>query len=277
MSWTLPSSGVLHIGNATLEYTIYGPSPAHAPTIVLLHEGLGCVSLWKDFPSKLSAATGHGVFVFSRAGYGNSSAATLPRSLDYMTREAVDILPLVLDEIEFQTGTLLGHSDGATIAAINAGLVKDPRVHALVVIAPHFFTEEMGLASIAQAKTAYENNNLKDRLAQHHRDVDNAFYGWNNAWLDPDFKKWKVCHVIDGIQVPVLAIQGEDDQYGTIAQIDSLQDRLPTPPQVVLLPNCAHSPHREQTKQTVEIIYRFTQFHFNVSSECTQDSSNFSP
>src|SRR5271168_5005175 len=152
-----------------LEAIVWGPAPGAAPTIVMLHEGLGCVALWRDFPRRLAEATGFGVFVYSRAGYGQSDSVELPRPLDYMTREARETLPLVLDAIGFQRGILLGHSDGASIAAIYAGAIEDFRVRGLVLIAPHFFTEESGLAAIAAALAAYEAGDLKRRLAKYHR------------------------------------------------------------------------------------------------------------
>ena len=169
-----------------------GPRPDAAPTLVLLHEGLGCVGLWGDFPEKLQEATGAGVFVYSRAGYGQSSPVTLPRPLTYMHDEARDMLPRLLDEIGFRRGLLIGHSDGASIAAIYAGSHQDHRVGGLVLIAPHFFTEDAGIASIVEARKAYETGDLRQRLSRWHADVDNAFKGWNGAWLDPDFRQWDI-------------------------------------------------------------------------------------
>ena len=163
----------------------------------MLHEGLGCTALWRDFPRQLTEATGFGVFAFSRAGYGQSDAAELPRPLDYMTREAIDVLPQVLDAIGFERGILLGHSDGASIAAIYAGSVEDFRVRGIVLMAPHFFTEPMGLAEIAKAKIAYEQSDLRAKMAKYHKDPDNAFHGWNDAWLHPQFKQWNIAEVID--------------------------------------------------------------------------------
>src|SRR6185437_1311075 len=172
-------SGYLDIDGQRLEFRFIGHVPADAPTLVLLHEGLGSVVLWGDFPDKLAAATNCGVFVYSRAGYGKSSPVKLPRPLTYMHDEARDTLPKLLDAIGFQRGILLGHSDGASIAAIYAGSHQDHRVGGLTLIAPHFFTEDMGIASIVAAKEAYETTDLKQKLARWHKDVDNAFYGWN--------------------------------------------------------------------------------------------------
>src|SRR5262247_3453014 len=174
----LASEGMLDLGAMRLEYRMIGPRPNAAPTIVMLHEGLGCVGLWGDFPDKLQAATGAGVFVYSRAGYGRSSPVKLPRPLTFMQEEAREVLPKLLDAIGFRRGLLLGHSDGASIAAIYAGSVEDHRVRGLVLIAPHFFTEDTGIAEIARAKEAYESTDLRARLARWHANPDNAFYNW---------------------------------------------------------------------------------------------------
>ncbi len=202
-----------------LEAIAYGPPPGSAPTIVMLHEGLGCVALWRDFPRKLAAATGWGVLAYSRAGYGQSDPVDLRRPLDYMTREATLSLPEVLDAVGFARGILLGHSDGASIAAIYAGDRSDARVEGLVLMAPHVFTEAPGLASIAEAKEAYATGDLRAKLARYHAHVDVAFYGWNGAWLDPGFKAWNIESSVERWRVPALVIQGADDQYGTLAQI----------------------------------------------------------
>lgn len=244
-------------GGKALEAASYGPAPGAAPTIVMLHEGLGCVALWRDFPQKLAEATGFGVFAYSRAGYGNSDPAELPRPLDYMTREAIEILPEVLGAIGFQYGILLGHSDGASISAIYAGSVEDFRVRGLVLMAPHFFTEPGGLASIAEAKEAYENGDLRSKLAKYHADPDNAFRGWNDAWLDEGFRKWNIAEAIDYLRIPVLAIQGADDQYGTIAQIEEIENRIYSPVDVEIIPGCKHSPHLETPDHTLEAIAEF--------------------
>ncbi|MBL4892171.1 MAG: alpha/beta hydrolase, partial [Rhizobiaceae bacterium] len=240
-----------------LEYACYGPAPDAARTIVMLHEGLGCTELWRTFPEELANATGYGVFVYSRAGYGRSDLAELPRPLDYMTREAVDVLPEILDQIGFQHGILLGHSDGATIAAIYTGSIEDHRIRALILMAPHFFTEPDGLAEIAKAKIAYDESDLKGRMAKYHNDPDNTFRGWNDAWLHPDFKDWNVAEVIDYLRIPVLAIQGKDDQYGSYAQIKEIDDRIYSPVDIVMLENCRHSPYIDQPENTLNAVTGF--------------------
>jgi pimeloyl-ACP methyl ester carboxylesterase len=255
--WRDGAASEITVNGKRLEAVSYGPPPGEAPTIVMLHEGLGCVALWRDFPKKLAEATGFGVFAWSRGGYGQSDPVDLPRPLDYMTREALDVLPGVLDAIGFEYGILLGHSDGASIAAIYAGSVEDFRVRGLVLMAPHFFTEEGGLKSIAEAKDAYDNGDLRGKLAKYHRDVDNAFRGWNDAWLDPGFKAWNIGESIDYLRVPVLAIQGADDQYGTLAQIREIENRIYSPVDVEILSDCRHSPHIEQPEKTLAAIAEF--------------------
>src|SRR6202043_3359265 len=203
--------------------------PEHAPAIVMLHEGLGSAGLWGDFPEKLQAATGTGVLVYSRAGYGASTPVKLPRPLDYMHIEALDILPRLLDGIGFRRGLLLGHSDGGSIAAIYAGGVADHRGRAVAMVAPHFIVEDVSVASIAEIRNAYETSGLKAKLARWHRDVDNAFYGWNGAWLDPKFRDWDISEYLGYIRVPVAILQGGDDQYGTLRQIEIAREECYCP------------------------------------------------
>src|SRR5579871_3403138 len=234
-----------------------GPAPDQAPTIVMLHEGLGSVGLWGDFPEKLQAATGAGVFVYSRAGYGASTPTRLPRPLDYMHREALDVLPKLLDTIGFRRGILVGHSDGASIAAIYAGGVQDHRVRAIALIAPHFIVEDISVRSIAEIKTAYETTNLREKLARWHSDVDNAFYGWNGAWLDPAFRNWDISEYLAYIRVPVAIIQGADDQYGTLRQVEIAQEECYCPVDVTMLAGAGHSPHREAPGATLNAISDF--------------------
>ena len=251
------STGFLHIGNSDLEYRMIGPQPSDAPTIVMLHEGLGSVALWGDFPERLQAATGMGVFVYSRAGYGASSPVALPRPLDYMSREALDVLPALLNAIGFQHGVLLGHSDGASIAAIYAGGTGDHRLCGVVLIAPHFVVEDVSVASIAGIKQTYETTDLRSKLARWHRDVDNAFYGWNDAWLDPDFRRWDISEYLAYVRVPVAILQGEDDQYGTIRQIEIAKEECYCPVDVTVIPGAGHSPQREAAELTLVTISEF--------------------
>ena len=257
VNMTLAPSGFLRIGTSNLEYRMIGPSPHEAPTIVMLHEGLGSAGLWGDFPEKLQAATGAGVFVYSRAGYGASTPVQLPRPLDYMQIEALDVLPKLLDAIGFRRGILVGHSDGASIAAIYAGGTGDHRVRAIALIAPHFVTEDMGIAAIAGIKTAFETTNLREKLARWHKDVDNAFHGWNGAWLDPKFRAWDISDYLAYIRVPVAIIQGADDQYGTIRQIEIAQEECYCPVDVTIIAGAGHSPQREAAEKTLTTISEF--------------------
>jgi pimeloyl-ACP methyl ester carboxylesterase len=253
----LSPSGFLRVGAADLEYRLIGAAPADAPTIVMLHEGLGSAALWGDFPDRLQAATGAGVFVYSRAGYGASTPVTLPRPLDYMSIEALDVLPDLLDKIGFRHGLLLGHSDGASIAAIYAGGIQDHRVGGVVLIAPHFIVEDMGVAAIAETRKAYETAGLKPRLARWHGDVDNAFYGWSDAWLDPEFRNWDISEYLAFIRVPVAILQGADDQYGTLRQIEIAREECYCPVDVTIIPGAGHSPHREAPGTTLHSIAEF--------------------
>ena len=255
--WRDDASEFLTVDGKRVETLCHGPAPDRAPTIVMLHEGLGCVALWRDFPRRLAEATGLGVFAYSRAGYGQSDSVELPRPLDYMAREARKTLPAVLEAIGFRRGILLGHSDGASIVGIYAGSVEDFRVRGLVLIAPHFFTEESGLTAIRAACAAYESGDLRARLAKYHRDVDNAFRGWNDAWLDPGFKSWNIAESIDYWRIPVLAIQGEDDPYGTLAQIREIESRIYSPVEIEILGGCKHSPHLERPEPTLAVVADF--------------------
>jgi pimeloyl-ACP methyl ester carboxylesterase len=240
-----------------LEAVAYGPQPDQAPTIVMLHEGLGCIALWRDFPAKLASATGCGVFAYSRAGYGGSERVDPPRPLDYMSREARFSLPAVLEAIGLQRGILIGHSDGASIAAIYAGEHADERIQGLVLMAPHVFTEAMGLASIAKARSAYETGDLRAKLAKYHAHVDCAFLGWNGAWLDPGFKSWNIEDAVGRWRVPALLIQGVDDQYGTLRQIRAIEARSPAPVTSLVLEACRHAPQTDQPEATLDAIVQF--------------------
>ena len=246
--------GTLTAGEKALEFACYGPPPGEALTLVLIHEGLGCAALWRDFPATLAEITGIGVFVYSRAGYGQSDLADLPRPLDYMTREAEDVLPAVLDAMGIGRCVLVGHSDGATIAAIYAGSIPDMRVRGIVLMAPHFFTEEMGLAEISKAKEEFETTDMPARMAKYHRNPENTFRGWNDSWLHPEFRSWNVADVIDYIRVPILVIQGRDDQYGTLAQIEVVEERSYAPVDTLILDACRHALFLDQGPKVVAAI-----------------------
>ena len=254
---TLADQGFLDLPPLRLEYRMIGPRPDAAPTIVMLHEGLGCLGLWGAFPDQLAAATGAGVFVYSRAGYGNSSPAVLPRPLSFMDEEALDVLPRVLAAIGFQRGILFGHSDGASIATIYAGSVQDHRVRGLVLMAPHFFTEQMGLTEIRRAGEAFAAGVLRDKLKRWHADVDGAFRSWIEPWLNPDFQKWDITEALGYIRVPILILQGAEDQYGTLKQVDAAKEECFCPVEVAILPGARHSPHRDAPVATLDAVAGF--------------------
>lgn len=254
---TLSDQGLLDLGGQRLEYRMIGPRPDRAPTLVLLHEGQGSVGLWGDFPDRLASATGAGVFVYSRAGYGQSSAAKLPRPMSYMHDEARQTLPRLLDAIGFRRGLLVGHSDGASIAAIHAGSRQDHRVRGLVLIAPHFMVEDVTIAAIRQFRRDYDEGDLRGKLARWHADADTTACGWSDVWLKGDFKSWDISTELAYIRVPVLIVQGEDDQYGTARQIGIAQDECYCPVEAVMLPGVKHAPHREAAERTLSLTAEF--------------------
>jgi pimeloyl-ACP methyl ester carboxylesterase len=253
----LADQGFLHLTDMRLEYRMIGPRPDAAATIVLLHEGLGSVEVWGDFADALADATDAGVFAYSRAGYGRSSPAKLPRPVSFMHDEALDVLPRVLDAIGFRRGLMAGHSDGASIAAIYAGSIQDHRVRGLALMAPHFFTEDMGLAEIARAKAAFESGPLRAKLARLHVDPDNAFHNWCGPWLDPEFREWDITDALAHIRVPILIVQGENDQYGTLRQVEVAREECYCPVEVVILPDVRHAPYREAPAETLAAVTEF--------------------
>ena len=262
--------GEIRLPQGRLETGWWGPGPEQAPTLVLLHEGLGSLGLWRQFPERLAEATGCGVFAYSRFGYGASDPVVLPRPLDYMQREAREVLPRVLDAIGLRRGVLIGHSDGGSIAAIYAGSFQDFRLHGAVLLAPHFFTEAMGLAAIAEARQRYQDGDLRARLARHHRDVDNAFRGWNGAWLDPGFPAaFDLLADVIHIRVPVLAIQGTADPYGTEEQLRALQREAYCPVEVRMLPGIGHAPHAEAPDAVLAAVGDFAGRLFGATQTAT--------
>ena len=234
-------------GGHRLEVKHIGGNAA-LPTLVFLHEGLGSVSLWRDFPDKLAAATGAPAVVYSRYGYGKSDRLQGARTVDYMHTEALTVLPELRRKLRLDKIVPVGHSDGASIALIHAS--RWP-VRGLILEAPHLFVEDITIDSIAAAKRAYEETDLGKRLARHHDDPDGAFWGWNRIWLDPAFRAWNIENHARGVRCPVLAIQGADDAYGTQAQLDALARDLAGPFESVVLPGCGHSPHRDQEAATL--------------------------
>jgi pimeloyl-ACP methyl ester carboxylesterase len=254
---TLADEGFLELAPLRLEYRMIGPRPDAAPTIVMLHEGLGSVGLWGAFPEALATATGAGVFVYSRTNYGRSSPGKLPRTVHFMHEEALDVLPRVLAAIGFERGILLGHSDGASIATIYAGSVQDHRVRGLVLMAPHFFTEDMGLAQIRRTNEDYQSGDLREKLKRWHADVDSAYQSWSGPWLAREFRVWDITETLGYIRVPILIIQGADDQYGTLKQIEVAQQECYCPVEAAILPGVRHSPHRDAPAATRDAAAAF--------------------
>ncbi|MBI3527769.1 MAG: alpha/beta hydrolase [Betaproteobacteria bacterium] len=213
--------------------------------------------MWKSFPQSVVAVTGCQAIVYSRYGYGKSDRLVAARNVDYMHREALDVLPELLDRLGVETPILVGHSDGASIALIHAGSGKRP-VSGVVAMAPHVFVEDVTVQSIAEAKTIFQNTDLAERLGRYHDDAVSTFRGWNDIWLHPDFRRWNIEEVLAGIAVPVLLIQGEDDQYGTVAQIEAIARQVSGPVETLMLPDCAHSPHQSSQKDaTIAAIAGF--------------------
>jgi pimeloyl-ACP methyl ester carboxylesterase len=248
----------LRAGGYNLEYTWHGPPPDKVPTIVFLHEGLGCVSTWRDFPARVAEATGCGALVYSRAGYGNSDPIELPRPINFMHTEALAALPDVLDAFSIRDAILVGHSDGGSIALIYAGGRRDALLRGLILEAPHVFVEDLSVESIRKAAEDYESGPLRQALARHHGDnVECAFRGWNGVWLAPEFRSWNIEEYLPGINVPVLVIQGEQDEYGTLRQVEALERGCKCPVRSIILPHCGHSPHRDQPERTFEAITSF--------------------
>jgi pimeloyl-ACP methyl ester carboxylesterase len=249
---------LLDIGSEQLEYRRTGNPDAEGPVLVFLHEGLGCVAMWKDFPDRIADATGKRAFIFSRSCYGASSVARYPREVDFMHREGLEILPKVLDAAGIDAAILVGHSDGGSISLINAGGVKDPRVKALILEAAHVFVEDLSVQGIEEAKASYQQGKLKSGLARYHGDnVEKAFWGWNDIWLSPGFLSWNIEEYLPGVTIPTLVIQGEDDAYGTLKQVEAIVSQVSGPVEKVVLKNCGHSPHNEKPAETCDAMAKF--------------------
>jgi pimeloyl-ACP methyl ester carboxylesterase len=253
-------SGFITAAGLRLEYRWAGPSPEAVPTLVFLHEGLGSVSLWRDFPDRLAAETGCGALIYSRAGYGKSDPAPLPRPVRFMHDEA-EILPEVLAQTKIREHILMGQSDGASIALIYSGNRPAPGLKGLILEAPHVFTEPHGLASIAKIGEVYRTtSDLRDRLSRHHgANVDVAFRGWNDVWLHPDFRAWNIEEYLAGVKVPILILQGEEDEYGTWKQVEAIERQAGGPVEAIALADCGHSPHREQPERTLQAMAEFVE------------------
>ncbi|PQV53079.1 alpha/beta fold hydrolase [Paraburkholderia sp. BL21I4N1] len=254
-------AGASH-GPLRIEYRWVNEAAHEAPVAVFLHEGLGSIAMWRDWPQALCERLGMRGLVYSRPGYGLSTprAHDVKWPIDFMTAQARDILPALLDALDIDASErrrmwLVGHSDGGSIALLYAALHPDALAGA-VAIAPHVFVENISVESIALTKQLYETTDLRDKLARYHADVDSAFYGWNDIWLNPAFRQWSIVDELALIRQPLLAVQGHDDNYGTMAQIDTLAERVPHA-QLAKLDACGHSPHRDATQALNDAIAAF--------------------
>jgi pimeloyl-ACP methyl ester carboxylesterase len=244
---------VLVVDDRHLEYRIVGRGAA--PTLVFLHEGLGSMDLWRGYPDDVVAATGREGLVYSREGHGWSDPVRAPRSADFMEHEALAVLPQVLDRLEMTSPILIGHSDGASIALIYAG--AGHRVTGLVLLAPHVFVEPESIAGIETAREKFETTDLPERMGRYHRDPRSTFRAWNDVWLDPAFRSWNIESSLPGIECPTLLIQGRDDEYGTLAQLDVIERGVTGPVSRLVLDDCGHSPHLAQLAPVLEATARF--------------------
>ena len=242
------------VGGRRIEMARIAAGVPGRPALVFLHEGLGSVAMWRDFPARVAHACGCDAVVYSRHGYGRSAPLEQARGVRYMHDEALVALPDVLRAAAVVRPVLVGHSDGGSIALIHAGAGHP--VAGLVLLAPHVFVEDVSIASIAAAGRAYEETDLRVRLARYHDDVDSAFRGWNDVWLHPDFRAWNIEDALPGIRCPVLAIQGADDEYGTMEQVRRIAAAVPDT-DVLELADCRHSPHRDQPEAVIDAITRF--------------------
>lgn len=243
-----------------------GPG-AEKSSLVLLHEGLGSLGLWRSLPADLHAATGRRTITWSRHGYGRSAVVRTPRDVDYMHREATNALPELLERLGVDQPVLVGHSDGASIALVHAGRaggaptradsVSWSQPTAIVVLAPHVVVEDVTISAIEEARTAAETTDLLERMGRHHRDAEATFRGWNDVWLHPDFRDWDITDHLPGVTCPVLAIQGTDDEYGTMHQLDLVAEGVAGPVTRLELPDCGHAPHLDRPRTVRDAIVTF--------------------
>ncbi len=253
MSASHPSAFVNVLGRC-LEYRRIGAA-ADGPTMVFLHEGLGSISQWRDFPERIAAASGLPAIVYARYGHGQSDVLQQPHAVDFMHREALESLPELLRQLGIERPILVGHSDGASIALIYAG--SGHPLHCLVAMAPHVFVEDISIAGITAAKQAFETTDLPQKLARHHRDAGKTFYGWNDIWLAPAFRSWNIERFLPAISCPLLAIQGQEDEYGSMAQVDAIARQAGGPVEVLKLAQCGHSPYKDQAEKVAQAVAEF--------------------
>lgn len=241
-----------------IEYQWIAPERSEGPLLVFLHEGLGSIAMWKDFPAQLCERGGFRGLMYSRPGYGRSTPRPADENWepDFMHRQAREVLPALLRALDItERPWLFGHSDGATIALLHAAAFPD-RTAGLVVMAPHILVEQVSVDSIELARQAYLNTDLRQKLARYHDDVDSAFWGWNRIWLAPAFRSWNIEDELAAIRCPVLAMQGLDDEYGSLRQIRGIAEKVPGT-QLLEIPDCGHSPHRDQPETAIVAAVSF--------------------
>lgn len=230
------------------------PRP-EAPPIVFLHEGLGSLAMWRDFPQRIADATGCEAIVYSRYGFGRSTPLEKPRAVGYMHDEALQALPELLDKLAVDRSILFGHSDGGSIALIHAGGAGRP-LAGVIAMAPHVLVEDITVKGIAQTEVAWQTTDLRQRLGRYHQHVESTFRGWNDIWLHPDFRSWNIEAYLPDIACPILAIQGEDDEYGTMNQIERIAAQA-ADVDLVKLADCRHSPHKDQPDAVIAAVAEF--------------------
>jgi len=245
----------VRIEDVRLEFVWYGPPPRDAATLVFLHEGLGSIAQWRNFPAEVCSRLGCGGLVYNRCGHGRSDALTAPRTLDFMHEEATSVLPRLLDTFEIRRPVLVGHSDGASIALIYAGSVGDPC--ALVLEAPHVFVEEMTVTRIAQLRDIYRTTDLRTKLARHHPNVDALFQCWTDVWLRPEFRRWNIESYLPKVRCPTVVIQGRQDEYGTDHQVSVVTSAVAGRCEGIILDRCGHAPHIDQRAMVADIVTQF--------------------
>lgn len=246
----------IDIGGRAIEYRMIPGPVSGRPPLVFLHEGLGCTALWRDFPDKVARELGASALVYSRFGYGQSAGLTAQRTSRYLHEEALDVLPELLDKLQISRPLLIGHSDGASISIIYAAS-SQRAVAGIVLMAPHIMVEQIAIEGIARTAETYEKGPLRNRLSRYHTHVDDAFRGWADTWRDPAFRDWSLEPEARALSIPTLLIQGVDDEYGTLAQIDRIAEFAQGPVVRLALDNCGHSPHRDQEAAVLAAISNF--------------------
>jgi len=247
----------LPIDDKSIEILTIGDFSEQTPVLVLLHEGLGSISMWKEIPKLIHKKTKLNILTYSRFGYGKSSKTDLPRPLDYLTVEAEKYLPMILKKLSIRKHFLIGHSDGATIAALGSLKSINNNLLGTALIAPHFFVEQDNIIAIKNTTHQYKKGTLRTKLKKYHDNVDNAFLGWSNVWLNEEFSNWDITNLLSNIKIPIIGIQGLNDPYGSIAQLDILEKKLTVPFTKITIKNCGHNPFHEHLDVTLEYINKF--------------------